>query len=118
MDSHWATGQIGSDGRRIGQLDPIVPPVKETIVALALKVIGMRGREDQYHKCEFSRTHDYLDKMWGSDWREAGATVAEGYWTSNNRFVYRKEAFSIANAAGQVKKPENCNGILHSTDLI
>lgn len=116
--NNWFPGQLGDDGRRIGDIKPIPKEVViETIVLLAIKISAVEGREDQYHKCEFSRTHGYLDGRWGSDWRETGANVEEGYWTSTGRFVDRKEAFSIACAAGQVKNPENCNGILHSTDL-
>jgi len=43
--------------------------------------------------------------------------TTEGFMTSENRFVDRKEAWKIAEAAGQIKQQSGGHGTLYSEDL-
>lgn len=49
--------------------------------------------------------------------RKAGHIDSQGFITNRGRFVGRKEAWSIAEREGQIRRKVGCDGVLYSENL-
>ena len=84
----------------------------ETIVAAAIRA----GRATVYDVVRPGRHHDVIAKMSLHGWRPPDMHD-QGFLTSANRFVDRREAYRIAEAAGQIKSHSGPEGVLFSEDM-
>jgi len=64
-----------------------------------------------------ARHHDCIHKVFEFTGKAVGAGTTQGFWTSANRFVDRKEGCIIARAANQLIRKTGPDDVLFSEDL-